>query len=71
MALARKCDICGNYYDKYGTKNSDKRDNALIFAVLFDDYSIDKKKILDCCPNCMKEIKEKIKELGRNDVVED
>lgn len=55
MSNAFKCDICGQFYDiDYNV------DNAFVF---FKTNSVGKKfyngdRIMDCCPDCVKAIKE-------------
>lgn len=60
MALAKKCDICGEFYDDYDGINGislDRIDGKDI--VLKSDTK-------DCCPECIKSILTHINTLKRN-----
>ena len=67
MPLAKKCDICGSFYEHY---EMDVRDCKNINGIGL--LNIDKKmiygvkEVLDCCPSCMKSIKQHIEMLKGN-----
>ena len=50
MAKARKCDICGEYYDGYNLKNGS---NGITFIRIHDDGSYTRvSDLIDLCPKC-------------------
>ena len=61
MAIAKKCDICGKLYEEYNFKQS--KDNFNGFVLLNVDYS----PAYDCCPKCMKSIREHINSLTKKE----
>ena len=53
MANAKKCDICGDYYDR-----SYCADNRIVFTYDTKDKYVPVTSIAyDCCPKCMMRIK--------------
>ena len=58
MALAKKCDRCGKFYDHYPT--GDKLQNNAIKMVhkTAEGLIHGKEKSLDLCPECMKKFDE-------------
>ena len=69
MADAKKCDICGKYYDHYNTARDPENPNALIFISRDDDgfYANDDEDITDCCPDCMESIRAHIESLRQKE----
>ena len=71
MSLARKCDICGEFYEEYTTKvNLDfpkKLERTNINSLMLINKDVQNKyfsnSIIDCCPKCMKSILKHIEEL--------
>lgn len=61
MAIAKKCDICGTFYDY----ESEKPHNAIAFGWINRDYDFiyNNKNTMDCCPSCLESIKSRIEEL--------
>lgn len=57
MALARKCDICGDLYEQYGDSDSVKKSNTISFMwrSIGNCATVDR-KLYDCCPKCMDSI---------------
>lgn len=58
MALAKKCDICGKFYEPYSVKE-DKEPNGVAFIHVNDrngDWWAAGRGKLDCCPECMESI---------------
>ena len=57
MSLARKCDICGGFYEHYGKSKSGilfNEPNTIEFIYAGNsDIRLDR---YDCCPECMAEI---------------
>ena len=51
MALARKCDVCGEFYDRYNEIGNEPNGFTLT-KTTHDRQRINKEK-LDCCPDCM------------------
>jgi hypothetical protein len=67
MAVILKCDICGCVYNKY---KDDNRENGIAF-VNRECYEqgisgCRKYRILDTCPQCLKNIKEIIEVLAKS-----
>ena len=56
MSDALKCDICGKYYDYYGTKGEGEYNTVVLGLYDRSGYLQDRKKTLDCCTGCMKSI---------------
>ena len=54
MAIARKCDRCGAFYDKYNEEYRHGIDNTNAMAFIFnrsaDSYNICER--FDLCPDC-------------------
>jgi hypothetical protein len=62
MANAKKCDICGKLYENYS--DSDNED-MIIFGHKNEPHiggSVTK-RLFDCCPDCLKSVKEHIESL--------
>lgn len=53
MAKARKCDICGTYYDEYNTSSRDTKPNTLFFVRKDRCGNNETIHSFDCCPKCM------------------
>lgn len=62
MALARKCDICGRYYEPYNMFfASGSNDVNTVHLGITDEYNEFHSIVeLDCCQDCMKIIKNTI-----------
>lgn len=57
MSLARKCDICGKFYENYGKSNIGNlfnEPNTIEF--IYAGHSDMRLNRYDCCPECMAEI---------------
>lgn len=57
MSLARKCDICGKFYENYGKSNMGNlfnEPNTIEF--IYAGHSDMRLNRYDCCPACMGEI---------------
>ena len=52
MALAKKCDRCGNFYESYNTTNDSKNINGIMTLNLDEQGRYYEHKPLDLCPNC-------------------
>ena len=54
MALARKCDRCGVFYDRYNEDKSCNVENTNAMAFIFhhEDNTYKICKRFDLCPNC-------------------
>lgn len=62
MALARKCDICGVFYEPYNEKRDSENPNTICFGNT-DDTTDSWNDPMDCCPECMSSIKAHIESL--------
>lgn len=68
MALARKCNICNDYYDNYNVKPNSNKVNGFAY-VNIDEYGyIYRQKANDCCPTCMKAIQTFVTRLEDRDI---
>lgn len=56
MANAKKCDVCGNLYERYGTKYTDATAIRLLHEIVARVNEYSSIVQLDCCPDCMREI---------------
>lgn len=67
MAIAKKCDICGKLYEEYNVRQS--KDNFNGFMLLNIDYKGNyfHGPACDCCPECMKSIREHINSLMKKE----
>ena len=52
MALAKKCDRCGKFYDEYNFANDDKNINGIMTLNLDAQDHYYTHKALDLCPSC-------------------
>lgn len=67
MAIAKKCDRCGIYYDEYNTKNDKEKINTIMF-INVDSYN----KYFshghhDLCPSCSTELIDWFKRRTKDD----
>lgn len=66
MALAKKCDLCGDYYEPYNTaKHAENVNGIAYFNIDADRKSWTRHIVIDCCPKCMESIKNHINSLKR------
>ena len=63
MASAKKCDACGRYYELYNVKKSAEETNGIMFVNLDSENKYFSHTAFDLCPDCMKAMREKFKEL--------
>lgn len=69
MAIAKKCDICGSFYENYNMKDSEEKPNGFMLINLGLQRQYIPHNAKDCCPNCMKSILAHIETLkGENNV---
>ena len=52
MALAKKCDRCGKFYDEYNFTKDDKNINGIMTLNLDEQDHYYTHKPLDFCPSC-------------------
>lgn len=61
MAVARKCDRCGKYYDEYGNRDAFHR--SYVCGIAFVDKKRDKsysgtdENGFDLCPDCLESVR--------------
>ena len=69
MANAKKCDICGKFYDHYGSKNPVNfkvmEPNMIDLGYEDKDGADTWTNQIDCCPTCMKSIQDHIDNLKK------
>lgn len=56
MAVARKCDRCGVYYDEYNVKNNAGKINGIVFANIVSQDKYYSRGLYDLCPACSDEL---------------
>lgn len=67
MAFAKKCDICGMFYDEYGVKRDSKNPNGFMPVNIDHKGDYYNNPCVDCCPKCMATIMETIETLKRRE----
>lgn len=60
MAVAKKCDICGQLYEIYNTRNDAKNVNGIMFVNIDGESKYYAHDVMDCCPECIESIKQQI-----------
>lgn len=64
MSLAKKCDICGKYYEDYSMVFKNEKINAFVFVETDEECRYDCiKDGTDCCPECLSSITHHIRML--------
>lgn len=67
MALAKKCDICGDYYDPYEVEMDGKKLNGFTWTwadvLEANEFLCPMDEAIDCCPECMRKIQHFVKTL--------
>lgn len=53
MASAKKCDICGEFYELYNVDSHAEKTNGFMFLNIDSRGKYFTHKAIDCCPNCM------------------
>lgn len=75
MALAKKCDICGNLYENYNTffdpemeesNGLDLNVNGIAFVNIDEEDMYFAQKPIDCCPECMNKLKTHIRQMMKD-----
>lgn len=58
MALTRKCDRCGAFYDRYNENDSYsiENSNAIAFIIRYKNDTYNTCKRFDLCPDCKDEL---------------
>lgn len=57
MASAKKCDICGKYYERYHESNNKEKVNGFMFLNIDTYQKYYSHTATDCCPECMTAVK--------------
>lgn len=71
MSLAKKCDICGKFYEYYESPYMGFRSINGISFINIDHTQVYSTKVTrDCCPECMDSIKQHIESLSKKQVSE-
>ena len=58
MALAKKCDRCGKFYEEYNTKNDGKNINGILLLNIDCHEKYYTHGPIDLCPDCKDSFKE-------------
>ena len=70
MAIAKRCDICGTYYEPYNIAVSGpeakKLNNGITFISNDNNGRYFAGECMDCCPICLGSIKDRIEQLKRS-----
>lgn len=53
MAAARKCDICGRFYEPYNNVRDPAKPNGIRLLNIASDTTFWDHEKLDCCSECM------------------
>ena len=56
MAIAKKCDRCGLYYDEYNNKNNAEKINGINLLIIDSDNRYFSHGPRDLCPACSNEL---------------
>lgn len=56
MAIARKCDICGRYYDPYNNTGCLRKSNGVTFISVTNSEEVSTNERYDCCPECIEKV---------------
>lgn len=69
MAIAKKCDRCGLYYDPYNCENDAEKINAIkLMNIYFNSYDIYfSHGPYDLCPACSNDFMKWFKKENKND----
>lgn len=65
MANARRCDICGAFYDSYNVQNNEEKPNGFMLVNIDDRQKYFHHYPYDCCPLCMNSIMKHIESLKK------
>ena len=63
MAIAKKCDLCGKYYEQYNYKNSSSDTNGFMLLNIDANGKYWSHSPYDCCPDCMNHIRSTINDM--------
>lgn len=67
MAKAKKCDICGKFYEMYNVRKDSRKPNGFHMLNIDEDGRYFSGPVVDCCPECMTSIQNHIESLkGEN-----
>lgn len=62
MSLARKCDLCGIYYDTVAPVSRKGQYGLAMTQIVNEDDDIDvHSMMLDLCPQCLRDLQEFVK----------
>jgi hypothetical protein len=67
MALAKKCDICGGFYEAYNCNDDPDNPSGIMLVNVCKDDTYFSNDVIDCCPGCMKVICDTIDNLIKPD----
>lgn len=65
MAIAKKCDICGKYYELYNVARNASKPNGFMVVNIDSKEQYFSHDALDCCPECMDSILAHIESLKK------
>lgn len=63
MALAKKCDICGSFYEPYNCNDDPDNPSGIMLVNVCADNTYFSGDVTDCCPECMATIMDAIDSL--------
>lgn len=64
MAKAKKCDICGKFYEMYNVRQDSRKPNGFqMLNIDADGRCYFSGPTVDCCPECMASIQNHIESL--------
>ena len=56
MAVAKKCDICGAFYETYNESKDERKPNGFMTLNIDSKQHYWSHEAVDCCPKCMESI---------------
>lgn len=65
MAAAKKCDICNKLYGVYNVRRCAEETNGVMFVNMDEHGKFYSHKPFDCCPECMKSIRDHVETLKK------
>ena len=68
MALAKKCDRCGKFYEEYNTKYDGKNINGILLLNIDCHEKYYTHGLIDPCPDCKDSFKEWLTNKNKDDI---
>lgn len=62
--ISRKCDVCGEFYEIYNTKNDSHKTNGVMLLNIDEKGEYFSHKPIDLCENCMDKMRGFLTNIG-------